>query len=662
MKSLLRYLVLPKEISAFEARYLARMNRVGLVFFALHVPVMMALAFFNETRPWLALVLSGAVVAGPALANATLRNPRAVSMTYGVAAMFMGGLLVHFGQGPVQIEMHFYFFALIAMLAVYGNPLVILAAAVTVALHHLALWFLLPRSVFNYEAPVWVVAVHALFVVLESVAGCYIARSFFDNVIGLEKIVEARTNELAVRQRDMRRVLDNVRQGFLTIDREGVVSAERSLQFDRWFGTTSEPETLWSLLARHSPDFAECTRVAWTEVVEGIMPLDLTLDQMPRELQVGDAHYRVAYQPIVEGTDQDRFLVVVTDVTAEILGESAERDRRETMLLFERLLADRNAVLDYFEEGSALVGLLARAGTSDLASLSRSLHTLKGNSAIFGLDSVAALCHDLESYVADENRPPGPTQLATLRARWDGLTASVDRLVGARRQVIEVLERDHAALEQSVRGGAPSTVLLSMVHALKLEPTQRRMEHFGEQVRRIAARLGKEVDVVVHGNDLRLEPTQWAGFWSAFIHAIRNSVDHGLEDVAERTERGKPGTGHVSLRTYLRADRFVVEIADDGRGIDWARVGLRAQELGLPAKTDEELRDALFRDGVSTATQVTDISGRGVGMGALQAATRSLGGVLELDTNTGRGTSLRMVFPKGSMAPEARPATPTAAA
>jgi hypothetical protein len=96
--------------------------------------------------------------AGPALAYATLERPRVVSIIYGVSAMFFGGLLVHFGQGPVQIEMHFYFFALIAMLAVFGNPLVIVAAAVTVALHHLLLWFIVPESVFNYDAPVWVVA------------------------------------------------------------------------------------------------------------------------------------------------------------------------------------------------------------------------------------------------------------------------------------------------------------------------------------------------------------------------------------------------------------------------------------------------------------------------------------------------------------------------
>jgi C4-dicarboxylate-specific signal transduction histidine kinase len=114
----------------------------------------------------------------------------------GITAMFMGGILVHAGQGPVQIEMHFYFFVLLALLAVYANPLVIVVAALTVAAHHLVLWFVLPASVFNYEAPLWVVAVHALFVILEAVAACFIARNFFDNVVELEQRIQERTHKL----------------------------------------------------------------------------------------------------------------------------------------------------------------------------------------------------------------------------------------------------------------------------------------------------------------------------------------------------------------------------------------------------------------------------------------------------------------------------------
>ncbi len=652
---LVRYVILPKELSAFEAGYLRHMNRVGLIFFALHVPVMVAIAWLNGTGPWLALALSVAVTLGPAMAYASLPNPRTVSLTYGVAAMFMGGVLVHVGQGPMQIEMHFYFFALLAMLAVFGNPLVIVFAAATVALHHLALWFLIPRSIFNYDAPVWVVAVHSAFVVLEAVAGCYIARSFFDNVIGLEKIVQARVAELDARNRDMRLVLDHVAQGLLTLDRRAVPAAERSRVFDRLFPPSEEAkETLFDLFERASPEFAERSRVGWDEVTSAVMPLALTLDQMPGDLVVDDREHKVDYMAIGAGDSPERFLVVVTDVSAEASRARADRDRLETMELFERLLADRAAVETFFEEGSTLADAIGNAQTKDLSTLQRMLHTLKGNSAVFGLLSLSALCHDLETWVAEEKTAPPAEVLAPFREHWESLVARVKRLPGTTRETLQIEKADYETLEQSVRVGGSNDALLTVVQGLKLEPTQRRLEHFAEQARRIAGRLDKEVQVQTDGHGLRIDPKHWGGFWSAFIHAVRNAVDHGLDSGEDRLANGKPALGTIGLGTYVRGDRFVVEISDDGRGIDWARVARKALELGLPAATDSDLRGALFRDGVSTAAHVTDISGRGLGMGAVRAATEALGGHLEIETELGRGTTLRMIFPKAAMTPDLR--------
>jgi two-component system, chemotaxis family, sensor kinase CheA len=653
VRRLARYLILPKELSAFEAGYLHHLNRVGLIFFALHIPVMVVIAWLNGTGPWLALALSAGVVAGPAMAYVSLPNPRTVSLTYGVAAMFMGGVLVHVGQGPMQIEMHFYFFALLAMLAVFGNPMVIVVAAVTVALHHLALWFLIPRSIFNYDAPVWVVAVHSAFVVLEAVAGCYIARSFFDNVIGLEKIVQARVAELDARNRDMRLVLDHVGEGLLTLDRRAVPAAERSRVFDHLFPPSEKADdTIFDLFERGSPEFAERSRVGWEEVTSAIMPLALTLDQMPAALVVENREHTVSYMAIGEGDSPERFLVVVTDVSAEASRARADRDRLETMELFERLLADRSAVETFFEEGSALADAIGSDKAKSLPTLQRMLHTLKGNSAVFGLLSLSALCHDLETWVAEEKKVPPPEVLAPFREHWGSLVARVKRLPGTTRETLQVEKADYETLEQSVRKGGGDEALLTMVTGLKLEPTQRRLEHFAEQARRIAGRLDKEVQVQIDGHGLRVDPKHWGGFWSAFIHSVRNAVDHGLDSTADRVAQGKPALGTIGLRTYVRGDRFVVEISDDGRGIDWAQVARKALELGLPAATESDLRGALFRDGVSTASHVTDISGRGLGMGAVRAATEALGGHLEIETELRHGTTLRMVFPKAAMTQE----------
>lgn len=196
--ALLKYIVLPAHMSDFERDYLTRVNRVALWLFIAHLPVFVVLAAFNHTEPDMAIALTSAVLLGPILAVKFETSLRTVSVIMGITAMFMGGLLVHFGQGPMQIEMHFYFFVLLALLAVFANPMVIIAAAATVALHHLALWFFIPASVFNYDAPVWVVGVHALFVILEAIGACFMARGFFDNVVELDQHVQERTERLSV--------------------------------------------------------------------------------------------------------------------------------------------------------------------------------------------------------------------------------------------------------------------------------------------------------------------------------------------------------------------------------------------------------------------------------------------------------------------------------
>ncbi len=324
MRALLNYILLPSEISAFERTYLARMNKVGLVFFYAHLPVFVAISYFNGMGALSALVLTTAVLVGPTAAYFTLKNPRSLSIVFGITAMLMGGLLVHFGQGPVQIEMHFYFFALLAMLALYGNPMSIISAAVTAAVHHLLLWIFLPESIFNYEAPVWVVAVHAAFVVLESVASCFIARNFFDNVIGLEKIVQARTSALDARNADMRLVLDNVDQGFMTIDREGILSAEHSAIVEVWLGSLTAGEKFSDYLGQTDETEGIRFEMGWDEVLEDIMPLELCLEQLPRTLVIGVQHFSLSYRPIMRSGELDKCLIVMSDVTAEV-----ERQRSE---------------------------------------------------------------------------------------------------------------------------------------------------------------------------------------------------------------------------------------------------------------------------------------------------------------------------------------------
>jgi two-component system chemotaxis sensor kinase CheA len=191
---------------------------------------------------------------------------------------------------------------------------------------------------------------------------------------------------------------------------------------------------------------------------------------------------------------------------------------------------------------------------------------------------------------------------------------------------------------------------LEMVTGWRLEPTSRRFERVAEQANRLAHRMGKAVRVEIDDRGVRLDPRRWAPFWSTFVHAVRNAIDHGVEDAGERKQAGKPETARVELSSAVENGSLTIEIRDDGRGVDWDRVRERCIKLGLPGDTRDELIEALFADGVSTKDEVTDLSGRGVGLAALRAAASTEGGHLTLVSEPHRGTCLRFEFPLARLA------------
>ncbi len=654
MKTLLNYLMLPSTVTSFEDNYLQRMNRIGVFFLAAHLPFMVLLAFLNDTGPSLAFILTGATLAGPAIAFNCLRSRRSISIVNGITSMLLGGLLVHFGQGPVQIEMHFYFFVLLALLAVYANPMVIVAAAITAALHHASLWMFLPSSVFNYDAPFWVVGVHAAFVVLESVAACFIARSFFDNVIGLEKIVESRTAALESRNQDMRMLLDSVQQGFCTIDAQGTMSEERSAAVGELLGDV-ESNSFAELIAQHDEKTAEWLEFALGEVFDGIMPVEVTLDQMPKRCHANDRVLDLQYNPVMDDQGELRALaVVVSDITAEVEREELEAENRELMAMIDRISSDKAGFLEFFQEASDIVLQLQERSNQDLPLLKRRIHTLKGNASIFGLPKLAEACHEIEDYIAEHNELPEETMWSEVFARWNRVQENLNKITSDSDTGLSLDDEEYDAVLQGILNNEPRKVIATRIASWRLEPTARRMTRLAEQAQALGRRLGKgDLRVSIEGSNLHTEPKCWRDFWSSFVHVIRNAVDHGLETPQERLASGKPAEGHVSFATRIDRDRFIVSVSDDGGGIDWQKLSEVASQKGLPANSKAELVEVMFADGVSTVDQISDTSGRGVGMAAVRASCERLGGNIKVDSVEGEGTTFHFDFPLDSMAPEA---------
>ncbi|MEJ7728748.1 MAG: ATP-binding protein [Polyangiaceae bacterium] len=381
------------------------------------------------------------------------------------------------------------------------------------------------------------------------------------------------------------------------------------------------------------------------ELREGMMPPELTLDQLPRRLEAAGRSLALAYTPIPGGEEVEKLLVVVTDITAQLASERLEMEQREQAQLVDRLLRDRGALVEFLDEATGQVDV-ACAPSSDLVEVRRALHTLKGNAAFFGIGGLADLCHRLETRIDETGDPPHAAERTELSERFQRMRERVELFLGSRPDALEVSSADITELERDIAQQASHRELAERVAGWRLEPAARRLGRIAEQVHRFAGRLGKgDVEVRSDGHGVRLDAAEWRSFWASFVHLVKNAVDHGLEAPERRAAAGKPRQGHVEVSTRVVDRELLVEIADDGRGIDWEAVTRKAADLGLPHGNDRELAEALFANGVSTRDEVTEMSGRGIGLGAVRAECEARGGRMDIVSAVDVGTRVRFRFP-----------------
>jgi len=236
--------------------------------------------------------------------------------------------------------------------------------------------------------------------------------------------------------------------------------------------------------------------------------------------------------------------------------------------------------------------------------------------------------------------------------------AKVDSLIDSLSAAASTMALSHqAALRSKNAGIAESTELAQQaVKQARLEALELRMtsvaEVFGRfprLVRDVSQALGKEVELIIDDGDAEIDRAIVEAVTDPLTHLIRNSLDHGIEPASERVRAGKPAKGHLVLSAKRASGHVVLELRDDGRGLDHDRIRARAAELGLAAAnarlTDTDLLNLICSPGFSTASQVTDLSGRGVGMDVVKRNVEALHGHLSMTSVPGRGTVFELRVP-----------------
>ncbi|WP_328472500.1 chemotaxis protein CheA [Actinoplanes sp. NBC_00393] len=185
--------------------------------------------------------------------------------------------------------------------------------------------------------------------------------------------------------------------------------------------------------------------------------------------------------------------------------------------------------------------------------------------------------------------------------------------------------------------------------SLRMVPIGTTLRRFERVVRDVCMELGKEVSLVITGGDAEMDKALVERISDPLLHLVRNSLDHGIEPSAERRKHGKAQQGTLRLNAYHDAGNIVIEVADDGRGLDRDRILAKAVERELVAPgtplTDSEVYNLIFEPGFSTAEKVSNLSGRGVGMDVVKRNVTALRGSIEVETNRGVGTTIRIRLP-----------------
>jgi two-component system chemotaxis sensor kinase CheA len=187
------------------------------------------------------------------------------------------------------------------------------------------------------------------------------------------------------------------------------------------------------------------------------------------------------------------------------------------------------------------------------------------------------------------------------------------------------------------------------VMAIRAQPVRAVFQRMTRLVREVSAQTGKPARLITEGDNTELDQTVIERIGEPLTHLIRNAVDHGLEDAEGRRAAGKPLEGAIRLRALHRSGRIIMEVGDDGKGLDRARIKQKAVQKGLiPAEaqlTDPEIDELIFLPGFSTAQVISDVSGRGVGMDVVRRSVQALGGRISITSKPGEGSSFIMSLP-----------------
>ncbi|WP_241158552.1 ATP-binding protein [Cohnella candidum] len=495
-----------------------------------------------------------------------------------------------------------------------------------------------------------------------------------------KEIIQRAQQEILRKEAALRNILNHAGQGFLTFGEDLSVHPVFSMEcvkllspeaplagqsFAQLISVGDEEQRIFmeNILVKILQDSDRMRR-------EIYMPL--LIDEVEIRGRIVSVDYKIIPDP--ENPAGEIFMVVLTDITEKRALQSQMEAERNTLKMVVKVMvhyADFSASVKDFRKflDFDLKQLAAKDEPfkETIAVAFRQLHTFKGTFAQWGLRHVTERLHEAESLISRLGKldaGEAPDWLAELEGMR--LSAALDEDMRLLRDTVgdeflqdrDVLMVDKDRLIEiekkmlATLSPVDCKLLLPDLRKLRYKPFRDLLKSYPEYVEGLASRMEKSVNrFEIRGGEFLADTDQYGDFGRSLIHIFRNAVDHGIETAEEREAAGKEVSANLICHVSREAGSIVLSIADDGRGIDAEAIkartlvaGLHTQEE-LDAMEESEALDLIFRDELSTKEQVTELSGRGIGLSSVKAEVLRLGGSIEVKSEAGQGTLFRIKLP-----------------
>lgn len=491
--------------------------------------------------------------------------------------------------------------------------------------------------------------------------------------------LEAITNDLLEtnlilenKSQQIRNILDNVGQGFLAFGQDLIIDDEYSQECDHIFSRSPARQTLAQILYPGDRDQAEFLETIFTRLLslEDERKASLYLSLLPAEIELNHRYINLEYKIVNQSTASDSKYVIciLTDITDKrLLEEKMEEERMSLQMVVKAIVCYDNFLecIEDFKDFSRHKIFLILDGSESLdkkvAEIYRNIHTFKGNFGQFDTYQMVKKLHDAETMINQAKDSACFTNENELRilledfnlAQWlDDDLKKISDFLGEdfwkNKDSYHIDKEQLIALEEKMAELLPHreyVLLLPYIRKLRHKSFKGMLKSYPAYVLQLAERLGKRVNpFIIEGDDLLVDNQHFHSLARSLVHVFRNMVDHGIEYADERILQGKNEIGTIRCQLECSNDRIKINISDDGAGIDVVKIKAQAiasgkySETALADYSDEQLLYMIFEEQLSTAENVSLISGRGVGLAAVQKEIEQINGKIQLHSLWGKGT------------------------